>query len=42
MDKRTGGGTWVEEINIFDLMMNWSVGMTINDGIDLIKFIFHF
>jgi hypothetical protein len=38
MNKRASGGAGVEEINIFNLMIYWGVGMAINNGVDLIKF----
>jgi hypothetical protein len=39
MDKGTGGGTCVEEVNTPHLMMGWRMGMAINDGINVIKLI---
>lgn len=41
MDKRTGGGAWIEEVDILHLMMGWRMGMTINDRINVVKLIFH-
>ena len=38
MNKRAGGGAGVEEVNIFDLMICRSMGVPIDNRIDLIKF----
>ena len=39
VDKGTGGGTRVEEVNTLSLMMGWRMGMTINDRIHVVKLI---
>jgi hypothetical protein len=38
MDKRTGGGAGVEEVNIFDPMIRRGMGVAINNDIDFIEF----
>jgi hypothetical protein len=38
MNKRAGGGAGVEKIDVLDLMICRGVSVTVNDGIDFIKF----
>jgi hypothetical protein len=38
MNKRTGGGTGVEEVNIFYLMIRRGVSVAINNRIHFVKF----
>jgi hypothetical protein len=38
MNERTRRRAGIKEINIFDLMIGWGMGVPIDDRIDLIKF----